>query len=349
MENWIDELFSEELLETAAKRFGCESSQAKKLGDFENYVYEVHKEGVPYILRLTHSSHRSAKEVEAELRWVNYLHENGVNVSLVNDSLDGKLVEVLKAGETFFYVCLFDKAPGKPVGINDPLFDDSLFRKWGRVTGKMHRVTKQYEASEYIRGRWDEDDVLQYAKYLPSHDSIILGKAEENKKGLQALEETPENFGVIHSDIHPGNFFYHEGEIHVFDFDDSMQFFFLSDIAIPLYYSVWWKYRKDSLETRSEFGEAFLTAFLSGYLEESPLEEEWIEHLPAFLSLRDFTLYTVFHKKWDVKHLSQVEEELLTGIRNRLLNDEPIVEIDFKAMLKKARGQVKIADNQAKR
>ncbi|WP_175988042.1 phosphotransferase enzyme family protein [Bacillus sp. Marseille-Q1617] len=338
MEKWIENLFNEEILETAAKRFGCDASLAKKLGDFENYVYEVHKEGTPYILRLTHSSHRSKNDVEAELRWVNYLHHNGVNVSLVNLSEGGSLVEVLEAGETCFYVCLFDKAPGKPVSVKDDLFDEELFKKWGKITGKMHRVTKDYKASEYVRERWDEDDILQYSTYLSSEDAVIIEKAERNKKKLHELEESPENFGVIHSDVHPGNFFYHDGEIHVFDFDDSMQFFFLSDIAIPLYYSVWWKLRKETLEVRSAFGETFLTAFLSGYLEEYSLEEDWIDHLPSFLLLRDLTLYTVFHKKWDLNNLSEVEESLLAGLKERLMNDEPIVNLDFKAVLERAKG-----------
>jgi amicoumacin kinase len=338
MEQWIEKLFSKELLEATAAKYGCDASRAKKLGDFENYVYEVHKGGTPFILRLTHSSHRSRKDVEAELRWMNYLHEKGVNVSLVNHSAEGRLVEVLETGDTCFYVCLFDKASGKPVSVKDDLFNEELFKEWGKMTGKMHRITKTYEAGEFVRERWDEDDIIHYSKYLSSDDSLIIEKAERNKKELQKLEETPDNFGVIHSDIHPGNFFYHDGEIHVFDFDDSMQFFFLSDIAIPLYYSVWWKHRKEKLEVRSAFGETFLTAFLGGYLEEYSLEEGWIEHMPSFLLLRDFTLYTVFHKKWDLTNLSEIEESLLTGLRERLMNDEPMVSLDFKAILQKAGG-----------
>jgi amicoumacin kinase len=338
MEQWIEKLFSKELLEAAAAKFGCDASNAKKLGDFENYVYQVHKGGTPFILRLTHSSHRSRRDVEAELRWMNYLHEKGVNVSLVNHSAEGRLVEVLDTGDTCFYVCLFDKAPGKPVSVKDDLFNEDLFKEWGKVTGKMHRITKAYEAGEFVRERWDEDDIMDYSKYLSSDDSLIIEKAERNKKEIQKLEETPDNFGVIHSDIHPGNFFYHDGEIHVFDFDDSMQFFFLSDIAIPLYYSVWWKHRKEKLEVRSAFGETFLTAFLRGYLGEYSLEEGWIEHMPSFLLLRDFTLYTVFHKKWDLTNLSEIEESLLTGLRERLMNDEPMVSLDFKAILQQAGG-----------
>ncbi|WP_226677255.1 phosphotransferase enzyme family protein [Rossellomorea aquimaris] len=340
MEKWIQELFTEDVLKDAASRFGCGTSHAKKLGDFENYVYEVHKGEVPYILRLTHSSHRSKEEVEAELHWINYLHKHGVNVSLVNDSEAGNLVEVLETGDTQFFVCLFDKAPGAPVKINDPLFDDGLFYKWGKLTGHMHRVTKGYKLDENSRKRWDLDDVLDYEKYLTSEeDRDIIEKGHHNKETIRGFDETSDTFGLIHSDIHPGNFFYHDGGLHVFDFDDSTQFYFVSDVAIPLYYSVWWKFRNESLETRSEFGERFLTAFLKGYKTECEIGDEWIKRIPHFLLLRDLTLYSVFHKKWDLSHLSEGEESLLSQIRNRLHHDEPIVDLDYEKVLTDVRAR----------
>ena len=338
MEKWIQELFTEDVLKDAASRFGCGTSHAKKLGDFENYVYEVHRGEVPYILRLTHSSHRSKEEVEAELQWINYLHKHGVNVSLVNDSEAGNLVEVLETGDTHFFVCLFDKAPGKPVMMDDPLFDDDLFYKWGKLTGHMHRVTKGYVQGEAGRDRWDQDDVLDYEKYLTSDkDRDIISKGHQNKETIRGFKETRDSFGLIHSDIHPGNFFYHDGDLHVFDFDDSTQFFFVSDVAIPLYYSVWWKFRNETLETRRGFGGKFLIAFLKGYLTECDIDDEWVKRIPHFLLLRDLTLYTVFHKKWDLENLSDGERSLLSQIRERLQEDEPIVDLDYEKILREVR------------
>ncbi|BCB02814.1 phosphotransferase enzyme family protein [Bacillus sp. KH172YL63] len=338
MEKWIEELFTGEILADAASRFGCDVKEAKKLGDFENYVYEVHKEESPYILRLTHSSHRSKEEVEAELNWVNYLHKHGVTVSLVNRSEAGNLVEVIEAGETQFYICLFDKAPGHPVKINDPLFDDPLFYLWGKLTGHMHRVTKEYEPDGTRRERWDEDDVLDFKKYVTStEDKEIVEKGHRTKEIISRFPETKDSFGLIHSDIHPGNFFYHEGDLHVFDFDDSSQFYFMSDVAIPLYYSVWWKYRNETLEDRSRFGERFLVSFLKGYRTECDVENEWVERIPHFLLLRDLTLYSVFHKKWDLTNLSEAEESLIHQLRDRLVKDEPIAELDYRKILDEVR------------
>lgn len=330
MEQWVENLFSHEVLNEAALRYKADVSKAKKLGDFENYVFEVNRNDKPYILRLTHSSHRSKEELKGELKWINYLNGHGINVSLVHESVNGELVEVVPVGDSNFYVCLFDKAPGSPVQLNSPEFGPELFEKWGAITARMHLVTETYDASETKRLRWDEDDLIELEKYIdPVEDKDIIEGNRQLVTSIQQLPQTKESFGLIHSDIHMGNFFYHEGDIHVFDFDDAMYFYFVSDIAIPLYYSIWWKYRKETLETRSSFGKEILTHFLKGYMSVRQIPREWIERLPMFLKMRDYTLYGVFHKKVDLENDNEREKELVAEIRKHLMNNEPIVDMDY--------------------
>lgn len=332
MEQWVENLFTKEVLEDAATRYGADATDAKKLGDFENYVYEVKRDGKPFILRLTHSSHRSKSEVEGELTWINFLNGHGINVSLVHKSVKGELVEELSVGDSYFYVCLFDKAPGTPVKMKDPQFGPELFEKWGAITAKMHLVTEDYEASGTERLSWEQDDLIELDKYIdPVKDQAIVEGNRNLVAEIQQLPQTKETFGLIHSDIHPGNFFYHDGDIHVFDFDDAMYFYFVSDIAIPVYYTTWGKYGEESLETRSAFGTEVLTHFLKGYMNVRAIPLEWIERLPLFLKMRDYTLYGVFHKKVDLANNERVNE-LVVGIRNRLIKDEPIVDLDYRAI-----------------
>jgi amicoumacin kinase len=334
MENWVEQLFNEDILQKAADFYGGNISKAKKLGDFENYVYEIHKEEKPYILRLTHSSHRSWEQVEAELEWVNYLHANGVNVSLVSRSVKGNLVEEIQVGETSFFVCLFEKAPGSPVSIQSELFGQTLFQEWGRTIGKMNRVTKEFKNGVSIREQWYEEDLLKnIGHYLSKEDEDIIKEGKELVENLQKFPTGKNEYGLIHSDIHLGNFFYHEGEIHVFDFDDSSYHWFASDIAIALYYSTWARMGGESLEERSAFGEKFLKNFLIGYYEENRIDDQWIKRLPLFLKLRDIVLYTVFHKKFDIENLSEREAGAVAGIRNRLVSGELIVELDYEKIL----------------
>ena len=332
MEQWVENLFSKEVLKEAATCYKADASNAKKLGDFENYVYEVQRDGKPYILRLTHSSHRMKKEVEGELKWINFLNGRGIHVSLVHESENGELVETVNVGDTNFYVCLFDKAPGSPVQRNSPEFGPELFEKWGVITAQMHLATEEYDASNTQRLQWDEDDLIELENFIdPVVDQVIIEGNRQLVASLQQLPQTKKTFGLIHSDIHMGNFFYHEGNIHVFDFDDSMYFYFASDIAIPLYYSIWAKYRKETLETRSAFGKEILEHFLKGYMSVREISREWVERLPMFLKLRDYTLYGVFHKKVDLANNEQ-EYQLVTEIRDRLISNEPIVDLDYGAI-----------------
>ena len=338
MEQWIETLFSKDVLNDAAARYGANATNAKKLGDFENYVYEVERAGTPYILRLTHSSHRSKQEVEGELKWINFLHGHDIQVSLVHSSENGELVEVVPVEDSFFYVCLFDKAPGASIKSSSPEFGPELFGKWGAITAEMHLATENYQ-SERERLLWDEDDLIELEMFIDEEkdEAIIIGN-RQLVVDIQQLPQTKETFGLIHSDIHMGNFFYHEENIHLFDFDDSMYFYFISDVAIPLYYSTWGKYREETLEKRSAFGTEFLMHFLKGYVSVRPLTLEWLERLPLFMKLRDYTLYGVFHKKMDFSKGHEIENNLVTSIRERLLRNEPMVDLDYREIWRKLNG-----------
>lgn len=337
MEQWVEDLFSTEVLHKAAAFYNADANDARKLGDFENYVYEVIKDGTPYILRLTHSSHRSKEEVEGELTWINFLHSHDIPVSLVHKSENNELVEVLSVSDSYFYICLFDKAPGAALKPNSPEFGPELFKKWGAITAKMHRHTENYPATNTGRKRWDEDDLIELDQYIDNEqDAVIIEGNRQLVKELQELPESSDVFGLIHSDIHMGNFFFHDEQIHVFDFDDAMHFHYVSDIAIPLYYATWWKLRNENLEIRSAFGTDFLKHFLDGYLSERPLSLEWLERLPLYLKLRDYTLYGVFHKKMDLSVGHEVENQLVAGIRQRLIDEELIVELDYKEIWERA-------------
>ncbi|MGM0789231.1 MAG: hypothetical protein ACQEUD_03930 [Bacillota bacterium] len=69
MEKYIQELLDgSSILKDMKNTYGLEED-CRLLGDFENFVYEVNKGGTPYILRLTHQSHRSFHNIAAEIDW----------------------------------------------------------------------------------------------------------------------------------------------------------------------------------------------------------------------------------------------------------------------------------------
>jgi amicoumacin kinase len=331
MEKTVESLLKEEILFTFFERFSIQKEGYKKLGDFENYVFEVNHNGKPLILRLTHSSHRSELELASELDWMNFLHQNGVNVPLAYRSLHNQYVEKIQTqDESYFYACMFSKADGEPVKIQSPHFNDVLFTAWGKEIGKMHRVTKSYKPSEGIieRSSWDEEELLLHIdQYLPDADKNIVIRARELTAELKALPRHQDNFGLIHTDVHSGNFFFDGKNIHLFDFDDSCHHWFASDIAIPLYYSVLYGFSGKSKEEKEAFAKEFLVSFCNGYETETSLPEFWLEQLPYFFQLRDIVLYAVLHKKIAPEDRSEKLQEWLKEIRKRIMNKECIVDI----------------------
>lgn len=329
MEKAVGELMTQDILHDLLKRFGL-GTDVKKLGDFENYVYETYRNGHPFIMRLTHSSHRYKDEVLSELDWMMHLKNEGISVPEVFSSEAGNLVEEIRAeDESEFYGCLFAKAPGAGVSVRSEKFNEELFMKWGETTGRMHKATKSYRPSAGIKKRssWDQDDLLSVEKYYPAEEGQLVENAKEVIAAIAALPKNKDNYGIIHTDIHSGNFFYDGEQIHVFDFDDASYHWFTSDIAIPLYYAILYRIPASEEAERNRFGKAFLDAFIEGYQKANPLPGDWKKQVPLFLMLRDIVLYSVLHKKIAPEDRDDKLKEMMDEIAVRIRSKQPIVNI----------------------
>jgi amicoumacin kinase len=329
MEKAVSTLMTKELLDDFLAVFGLER-EAKKLGDFENYVYETYKNGHPFIMRLTHSSHRSKDEVLSELDWMRHLNNQGLSVPEIFPSVQGNLVEETAAADNSkFFGCVYAKAPGTAVSVRSEQFNEELFRKWGETTGRMHYATKSYKPSAGIKARssWDEDELLSVGKYYPSEEWELVDNANEVIATISALPKNQDNFGIIHTDIHSGNFFYDGEQIHVFDFDDASYHWFASDIAIPLYYSLIYRIPASEEAERNTFGQLFLETFIEGYQKANQLPEGWKEQVPLFLMLRDIVLYAVLHKKIAPEDRDEKLQAMMAEIADRIRNKQPIINV----------------------
>jgi amicoumacin kinase len=326
MEKSVEILFTEDILKFFLESFNLQT-EVKKLGDFENYVFEAYRGNSPVILRITHSSHRSKVEILAELDWMNFLHKQKVNCPEAFTSSNNQLIEELRAGDgSYFYACLFSKVSGRPVKIKSPEFNDQLFHAWGRTIGQMHAVSKVYQPSKEkkLRPSWEDEELLDIETYVPNEKEIIKNTKMLIEE-LKSLPRTKDNFGLIHSDIHSGNFFYDGQSVHVFDFDDCSYHWFASDIAIPLYYSVLYGYHNVSEMEREQFAINFLSHFIKGYEEYHSLPVDWKQQLPLFFMLRDITLYSVLHKKIAPEERDEDINRMIEGLKSRITKKEPIV------------------------
>jgi amicoumacin kinase len=328
MEKSVEILFTEEILKRFLNSFGLQS-EVKKLGDFENYVFEVCHGDTPVILRITHSSHRSKDEIHAELDWMNYLNNQKVNCPTVFESINNQMIEVLQAADgSVFYACLYSKVPGYQVKIRSEEFNEQLFYAWGKAIGQIHCVTKNYKPSNKtkLRPSWEDEELLDIEIYVPNEEEIIKN-SNLLVNELNLLPKNKDNFGLIHSDIHSGNFFYDGVSVHVFDFDDCSYHWYASDIAIPLYYSILYGFHSASEKERVQFANKFLTYFIKGYEQHNSLPEGWKEQLPLFFMLRDITLFSVLHKKISPEERDEDLKKMIEALKIRIIKKEPIVDL----------------------
>ncbi|MBU8932796.1 MAG: phosphotransferase [candidate division Zixibacteria bacterium] len=312
------------VLSEVASRYGIKESQLTRLGSFESFVYEFEQQSRQYILKITHSIHRSADAIRGELDWTNFLADHGVSVGRAISSINGEMVEIVGVDDSHFLVYAFEKVDGHCPGKDD--WSDQLFQNWGETLGKMHAATKNYNppSSALKRHEWHEDEYRDPDKYLPADQPLVIQRCHEVEQRLHALPADVDSYGLIHSDLHHGNFFVTESGITVFDFDDCHYDWFSNDIAITLFYML----RDESIGENVPFARRFLEGIMTGYEWENHLDLKWMKCIPDFLKLREIELYIIIHAE-DAHNLNGWCHRFMENRRERIEDDVPVIDMEF--------------------
>jgi len=322
----IDKL-SHDILIEVARYFECRSDDFVQLDGFENFLYETERYGKQFILRITHESHRNENQLNGELEWINYLADNGVATPRAIPSANGRMIETVDTGDACFYVSCFEKVPGKHL-YGFELTDDLLVR-WGRLTGRMHRLVGNYQPSnpDSARYSWDEeDDVIKAEKYLPANQTKVLYKFEELIKSLRQLPQDKKSYGLIHGDLNPSNILVDNDILYVIDFDDCRYEWFISEIASILFYPI----IDEPIEERKQnLAVNFLKHFMSGYSEENQIDRLWFGQFHQFLKLREIGQYISIYRNCDMDNLNNWCRMFMQGRKEMIENDVPVVNLDF--------------------
>jgi len=168
------------ILSEAGRKFGAEPDQLKRLGSFESVVYEYSKDRSHFILKLTHSIHRTPEAIQGELEWTNYLAEGGVSAAPAILSEAGSLIEVIDVEDSYFVAYAFEKAEGERPEAQT--WTDGLIRRWGSTTGRMHSLTVAYQPSKpaFRRQHWHEDSYRVFEDCIPPMQATVLEKCNQH-------------------------------------------------------------------------------------------------------------------------------------------------------------------------
>lgn len=301
------------------EKYHLQESEINFIGGFMNDVYEVQYNKKPYILRIGSKNIKSKKDVEGEIDFVNHLRDKGLSVCGVQKA---------QSGDLFFetddeIAVLFEKAKGDFVKNDSEYWNKDLFFKWGKTLGKMNNFVKNYKPQESIkRYKWYEDPF-----YTPEivDDEEFQEMFNEYIEKIKNYEININSYGLIHSDLHHGNFMFNGDDLYIFDFDDSTYHYFIHDIAMPIFYAVRF-IPLDNIDERYKFAEEFFVNFMRGYLEENEIENNWLIKIPEIFKFRELTLIMAIHKQIDLDNpKNERYVKYISELKKSVRNDTPYI------------------------
>jgi Ser/Thr protein kinase RdoA (MazF antagonist) len=98
---------------------------------------------------------------------------------------------------------------------------------WGKWFATFHTVSRRYS-------RENSSKVPEFQRWDEIHDGVLQG-VELDPQDLAFMKD-PNHYGIIHGDLNLSNFFYDSSErtLSVFDWDQTQQSWYLSDLSVPL-------------------------------------------------------------------------------------------------------------------
>jgi amicoumacin kinase len=321
------------LLKSAISLYNANTDKLlKQSGGYQNNIYQYNVGRNEQILRVTSSCHRNLEEIEGELHFINVLAKDDVSVSEPILSANGRYIEEISVDGQDYYLTSFRKAEGMQIDVgNTQVWNEELFRHWGRTLGRMHRISKNHgELKETSRPHWTgpDDETIIFLSSI-SNQAVSVYKDIINK--VSQFHRAKDTYGLIHNDFHIGNFFVHEGKMTIFDFDDCSYSWFAQDIAVSIYHAIW--QGMSFHPNHKKFPNVFIKSLLEGYRQENDLNKHLLIQVPLFLKLREVFLLKLFHQKWNFHNLEEWQQFTLVDLKYRIENNIPYLNINLKLLL----------------
>lgn len=278
------------------------------LGGYFDNVYEISTE-VPIVVKIFNRELDTEEKIFSEIEWIQFLNENGVNVT-IPIMINGESY-INNLTDTLFFVA-YNKVKGTHIDINGEDWNEKLFKQWGRGMGTMHFLSKMYKG-KYKRPEWNEHKI--YQMNIDSFDSKIKEKWEKYLEDIKSMSNSKELYGIIHGDLNHHNFLFDKGEITYIDFGDSEFNWFAYDIAIAIYHTS--QTIKDRGK-RDQFASLFFKSFIEGYSEGNSVNGilKYIDFFINFRHLYSFVYHNQFLQKnqlnrQQLKYLEEMGQSII--------------------------------------
>ena len=212
--------------------YDLEDAEAESIRHYDNLIYKIKTEKT-YALRIC-SPKITQKQLKNEIDWLIALRED--TDLLVPQPVANKQDDFVTQLEDRCCV-LFEWLKGKPVS---RMMSPEVAKKIGEMMARLH-----LHASGYVRDRLknrigDRDYFFgtnswwqtKAQKRLPDDYQSLMPAIEKAACSIDRLDKSPEQFGMIHSDLHFGNIINNGENYAIIDFGDCRMGYYLLDLAV---------------------------------------------------------------------------------------------------------------------
>lgn len=289
-------------LAKCAEHWGLVADKTELIRNGLNHVFGTESEdGTPVIIRISDGTVRSRGELLGELRWLDHLISHGCTVTTPIASKSGELLETIELDEGAMHVCCFKRFAGREL---HPAFDaewnDQLLINLGREIGRIHRASDQLNLpSDQDRLPWYESALTQIPDPLPEGFNPRVTEAMQTFLiELRGRPTPPRHYGLVHRDLHSGNFLYEKGQVQIIDFDLGCYGWRTMDFAVLLFSHYY--YPSLCVPHATQLAGHVLAMLVKGYREEYILDREQLDMLKDMILLHMVLNYIVMVP--DVEH-----------------------------------------------
>jgi len=258
----------------------------------ENVVFRVDgTDGERYVLRLHRPDYHTLAELESEQSWTAALMEAGIDVPVPVRTRDGRGYAPTELQGEHRYAGMLEWVDG---AVMAGLIEDDadvahagkLFGRLGALMATMHDQACAWQPPRgFTRHRLDTAGFVGerpfWGRFWESPalgtEQAALCRSLRDRIGrrLDGYGARPDNFSLIHADLHPGNVVVSGERVHVIDFDDAGYGWHVYDMAVALK-----RYQSNAEYTRMR------DALIDGYKTVRAIADEDVAMLPVFLLLR---------------------------------------------------------------
>ncbi|MBE4909081.1 phosphotransferase [Bacillus luteolus] len=300
--------FAEQLLE----KWGYDEKEVYYYRGSANFIFVFKREGQWHFLRCNESTERNLEDYQSELEILQLLENSSVRVTKPIRSKDGNLIETILTELGTYHCVVFEALNGEQLELEQ--LDENGYFSWGKTLGQLHQAFMKLPISlKESRPSWR--DHIQFIKdTVPADEISFYQELHVVEEWLTNLPITDETFGLIHYDFELDNLKWNEQGISILDFDDSVQHWYVADIAYAL---------RDLFEQEVDLYHPSFTQFMKGYSSENSVNLDLLTDLVWFMRLHHLVTFAKLYRSLDIsnedtnpKWLSELVSKFETKLEN---------------------------------